>query len=260
MMKVAKPVIFEFLATKLKPEERNLMLELKHEGKITDLKSFKENFLEQYGIKDSSLARLRGLFRKKMSTEEVQKERYYEYGNKLTKEAHDSYRDMNIRRELWPELDKVLVVVAYLSGVPAALAKHLILEDIETMDQLAKASRKFANAERDSLGQAPQGKTTVGATFSSKKNGKKWANKKAGKSGDSAKENKEGKGQEKAKDSSTPASKAKSDTAGGGKEKDYLCRACRAKERPPDSCDHCRFCLLSGHVVLACPKLKEEEE
>merc|ERR1712045_984104 len=104
---------------RLKATEKIQMAELLGEGKITDIPSFVTQFLEKYGKKQSPLNLLRTLLNRKMTVQEVQTHDYYSFAHALERDAHEAYFGLGLTdRDLWPVVDKIVVVSAFLSAVP----------------------------------------------------------------------------------------------------------------------------------------------
>ena len=271
ILNVNEDIIADFLAMRLKPIERNRMGELKSEGKIYSLDSFTTQFLENYGKRGSPLSQLRGLLTRKMSVHEIQISAYYEYANRLELDAHEAYVSMGIDREIWPVIDKVVVLSAYLSAVPAELSQFLILEDVETMEVATKESRKWANALVDSRGRSALGAVVGGAQGGN--GGQGPGQNGQNRRGNRQNQNQGGHHQQHRQPEQQQPRQAAAGNGGqqggpqeaqggqqGGQDRqqdgprDALCRRCRELENPPASCDHCRKCLKSGHRAYQCRK------
>ena len=269
VLKVNEGIIADFLALRLKPIERNRMGELKGEGKITTLDSFVTQFLENYGKRGSPLSQLRALLTRKMSVHEIQVSAYYEYANRLELDAHEAYVAMDIDRKMWPIIDKVLVVSAYFSAVPAELSQHLMLEDVDSLEQATKESRKWANALVDSRGRSALGAVVGGAQGGQGRGqGQNGQNRRGDRQQQHQNQHQGGQQQRGQRDQQErqppPANGGQQGGQGGGqggqdgqqqdRPRDALCRQCRGLETPPVSCDHCRKCGNSGHRAWQCRK------
>ncbi len=146
-LRVSPDIIHKVLISRLLGNEKLEMQELLDDGKITSLRTFAACFLGRYGDKLSAVQKLRKLMTTKMTEEEVGQQEYNRYGHMLLKIAHAAYQELGLRIDTWEDVDKVVVVNAYLFGVPDKLSEQLMMEQLETMDQAMEKSVKWAQSQ-----------------------------------------------------------------------------------------------------------------
>ena len=254
-LRVAPEVIPLFLINKLKVHERTKMGELSAEGKITDMATFTKQFLEIYGKKLSPFSQLREMSKRKMTAAEVAKNEYYGFGNRLENDMHEAFNGLGLDKAHWPIFDSILTLSAYLGAVPVKLAEYLILQEVETLEEAVRESRKWANAVHDS-GQSLA--ASVGHVGTGGQQGQ--GSRRGGHFGGRRQQQ----NQPPAQDSQNQQPQQQETGAGGanqeGGKRLPLCRKCRRKKDPPKSCKHCRICGSEDHFAYKCPRLDEKKE
>ena len=260
-LKVNEDIVPQFLTMRLKATEKIQMAELLGEGKITDIPSFVTQFLEKYGKKQSPLNLLRTLLNRKMTVHEVQTHDYYSFAHALERDAHEAYFGLGLTdRDLWPVVDKIVVVSAFLSAVPSTLSNHLMLEDVETLEAAAKESRKWATSLVDSGGRA-----ALAAVVGNAQAGNEDHRGNGGRDGRRHRGGRQQANQQQEQPRQEPnAGAARQDGEQEGEgQKDSLaalCRNCKEATPRPDKCRHCKFCLVEGHRMNKCWKLAQKKK
>ncbi len=262
------------LETRLGDEE-SLSLEaiLSDDDDLVNFSVFCEKFLERFGSKESPMALLRGLQKAKMTSDQVTKLEFLEFGTGLERTAERCYRKMCIRRELWPELNRVLVLSAFMQGVPPEVTEHLLVQECESLEVSYKKARDFLQAKR--FANKSKEQASVGYVKYKKwqgrgnqppsgpnqqRNNVQNHNNTGATGGGNAKQrpqqaSRQGQSHGRGQRPNQEARQSYSQVLQGetAPPADLLCTDCRNRTNPPDACDHCRKCKRRGHNAKECP-------
>ena len=140
----------QIISGRLQDKERAQMAMLFSLGRISSLEDFQKEFLGLYGQKKSGLQMLRDLMFTKMTQEQVSKQDYVLHAINLLDKAHLAYSEIPGLKKTsatYDILDRVIVCLAYLLGVPQELTEHLALKDLQSIDEMVEESKLFAAAQ-----------------------------------------------------------------------------------------------------------------
>ncbi len=241
---VSMSVMHHVLLSKLEPDVGPDMYSLENLGLLQDISDFVRIFKEKYMVLSTPIQKLRELQRAQMSQQQVDNIKYMEFGNSIVKKAHKAYEGLRLRKDSWEALDRVVVTMAFLNGIPPDIANELVKEGKTHLDEMIAQASNLARINRDFRGksvmmlgwqQGPDGtghngqrgnsgKTQPGRTFKSE----------------------------------SFSGKSKSNGQNGQRPRDALCQLCRELEDPPANgyCEHCRKCFKPGHVGKDCRQTK----
>ena len=227
---VSMSVMHHVLLSKLEPDVGPDMYSLENLGLLQNISDFVRIFKDKYMILSTPIQKLRELQRAQMSQQQVDSIKYMEFGNSIVKKAHKAYEGLRLRKDSWEALDRVVVTMAFLNGIPPEIANELVKEGKTHLDEMIAQASNLARINRDFRGKSvmmlgwQQGQDDTAHNRQKGDSGKaKWNGPKG-----------------------TPGPR------------DALCQLCRELATPPANgyCEHCRKCFKLGHVGKDCRQTK----
>ena len=229
---VSMEVMHHVLLSRLDTDVSAEMYALESHGLLRNISDFIRVFKEKYMVLSTPVQKLRELQDARMTSAQVSQLRINEFGNGLLKKAHKAYEGLRLKRESWDTLDRVVVTMAFLNGIPRDIAGELVREGKTEMEEMIQLAAHLSRIGRDFAARSAVMMVT-------QENGGASNGQREGASGEK-KTGRRGKRQWKQKNSTG----------------DSMCQLCRESDRPPKegACYHCRRCFKSGHGQKDCPQ------
>ena len=214
MLYVDPQVAHQVLISKLQTDEKVEMAEQQGFGVIRDVATFADVFLRRFGDRTTGVQKLRLLMTRRMTAAAVNNKDYQTYGHELTRLAHNAYRQLGLPKAIYEEMDKVIVVNAFIYGVTQKLSEYLLQQNPETLVQCVKHALVWANSQGGLHRYAQTHLLAVTAAS----------------------------GQEE-----SPGEETEERVPGP-------CQSCSAEGKVPWKCRHCYRCGDKGHQARWCPR------
>ncbi len=226
-MDVMHHVLLSRLDTDVSPD----MYALESHGMMESISDFIRLFKEKFMVLSTPVQKLRELQRAQMTTDQVARLQFNEFGNSLVKKAHKAYEGLRLKRESWKVLDSVVVTMAFLNGIPKDIASEIVKEGKTEMDEMIFLASHLSKIKRDFSSHS----SVLMVTQETKDGGKE-------KQGEASKAGASGQRRRYWKPNTS--------------QRDAMCRLCRDSDKPPKDgkCDHCRNCFKPGHGKKDCPQ------
>ena len=251
---VAVAIIHEVLIMRLKPRESGEMWTLRNSGEVCDTKSFLLQFKRKFWQPITAIQKLRLIQKAQMTQAQLRELRFNDFGSDLKAKAHEAYSELGIPQHTWNDVDRVMVTLAFLSGIPQGLANEVMKKRVKTLQDHVEWAVFLSTCNRNT-GTGATGLPSVGfvGAEGGAAGGQGGA---AGGQGGAA----GGQGRNNGGSNSGGAQGGYAGGGGGPKKNngfriDALCSKCRKMPSPPVRCEHCRFCFKEGHQKKNCPEL-----
>ena len=262
---VAVAIIHEVLIMRLRPRESGEMWALRNSGEVHDTNSFLLQFKRKFWQPITALQKLRIIQNAHMTESQLREMRFNDFGNGLRTKAHEAYTELGIPNSSWEDVDRVMVTLAFLSGIPKDLAFELMTKRLGTleqhMDEAVFLSTCGKNAGKP-LNGGGGGPLNVGYVSAGGGAAGGHAQAPGGRGGQAPSygggaQGHGGQGHGGQGQGGQGQSGHGQGGSGGRRrrpnKKDFVCSKCRALPNPPERCDHCRKCGEEGHMQYDCP-------